>query len=310
MSTLNLVTTGLLQVPDLMIVYGTDGVGKSTFASKAPNPIFIGPEKGTARLNVARFPQPKTLRDVYTYLDDLYKEQHPYQTVCIDSLDWIEPLVWEATCAEEGVANIEQVEKGFGKGYLIALKQWNLFRALVNRLQETKKMNVIMIAHAEVKTFTDPTTNSAYDRYQLKLDKRAAALMREWAHFVGFANFRVYTKGKENAAKHRAYGDGTRTLYTERRPAFDAKNRDGLPFEIQFDYDTYKAAQMADPAAKAAVVKENIEALLKDTTDEAFKKLVRETMAKAKDNATDLILIQERLRAKLEKESENVPAAN
>lgn len=305
MSTLSLIQTGILQVPDLMLIYGPDGVGKSTFGSKAPKPVFIGPEKGTARLSVSRFPSPKTLREVFQFLNDLTVERHDYQTLIFDSVDWLEPLIWDQVCMEEGVANIEQVGGGFGKGYIVAMRYWQQFKNALNRLQETKQMNVILIGHCEVKAFTDPTTNSAYDRYQLKLDKRASALLREWVDFVGFANFKTFTKGKETAAKHKAYGDGTRKIFTERRPSFDAKNRLGLPLEMEFEYEEYRRYADADPLGKAGQLIENIEELLKSTSDEAFKEIVRATVARANNNATDLMLIQERLRAKIYKQGES-----
>lgn len=285
-----------------MLIYGPDGVGKSTFASKAPKPVFIGPEKGTARLNVARFPSPKNLRDIFKYLDDLHNDAHEFQTLAFDSLDWLEPLIWEQVCEDEGVINIEQVGGGFGKGYVIAMRYWQNFKKAINLLQESKNMNVILIGHSEVRTFTDPGTNSAYDRYQLKLHKHASALMREWVDFVGFSNFETFTKGKEKDAKHKAYGDGTRVVHTERRPSHDAKNRLGLPLKMPFDYSEYRRFADVDSSLKAKQVIENIENLLKDSKDDEFIKVVRETMAKAKENVTDLMLIQERLRAKLQKE--------
>lgn len=305
MSSLDQISEGIQKIPDLMILFGPDGIGKSTFASTAPNPIFLDLEKSSRRLSVKRYDKAKTFRDAVSFIDDLTKEKHEFKTLVIDSLSELERLIWDHVCFMEGVGNIEQVGGGFSKGYTVALKPWSEFRSAVTRLQDTKGMNVIMTAHAEVKTFTDPATNSAYDRYQIKLQKHAAAFVREWVDFVGFANFNTHTKGKENAAKHKAYGDGVRILYTERRPAWDAKNRLTLPLQMELDYAKYSEAANASSEIKAAQARENIEVMLKDLQDEAVKKTIREFVVLAKDNVSDLIRIQEKVRSRLQKEGEN-----
>lgn len=301
------ITTETVKVPDLMIVYGPEGVGKTTFGSKAPLPVFLDLEKGARRIKgLARDDKTNTFNGVLSFIHDLTVDPHEHKTVAIDSISELERLIWNQLCLDEGVSNVEQVGGGFNKGYTVALKYWDQIKRAVNKLQDTRNMNVILIGHSDTKTFNDPITNSSYDRHQLKCDKKAAAFLREWVDFMGFANFVTYTKGKENALKQKAYGDGTRKFYTERRPAWDAKNRLCLPLEMEFDYVAYAEASGADSVQKAQTIRENINEILKDSVDEDLKKKVAETIAKAKDNTTDLMLIQERVRTRVNKmEAEN-----
>lgn len=303
MNTLDLITDAPVAIPDLMLIYGPEGVGKTTFGSKAPKPVYLDLEKGARRIKgLARYDKVTNYSDVLKFISDLTEKPNTYQTLVIDSVSELERILWSQMCLDEGVNNIEQIGGGFNKGYVIALKYWEQFKKAVTKLQDVRNMNVILVGHAETKTFQDPVTNSSYDRHQLKLDKRASAFLREWVDFMGFANYVTHTKGKENALKQKAYGDGTRKLYTERRPAWDAKNRIGLPLAMEFEYQAYAEAANSDPAIKAQQVRDNINEMLSDSPDEKFKALVLDTVAKARDNVTDLMLIQEKVRARLNKE--------
>jgi hypothetical protein len=118
------------------LLYGTDGVGKSAVCSHAPNPIFVGAEKGTEQLDVARFPQTETIAELLDQLRALQTEKHEFNTVVLDSLDWIEPLIWRAVCEEGKVESIEQYAGGYGKGYVRALDLWRVLLkelAILNR---------------------------------------------------------------------------------------------------------------------------------------------------------------------------------
>lgn len=276
MSLLNQVKKGKVRQPLLALVYGVDGVGKSSLGASAPDPIFLGTEKGTANLDVARYPTPTSFKSVLEAIQDLTTNKHDYKTLVIDSLDWLEPLVWEQVCVDNDFKNIEAA--GYGKGYVLANQYWIKMIHALGRLREVRSMNVVAIAHSQIKTAKDPSQQAEYDRFQLKLNDKAAALWREFVDVVLFYNFQVYTKTDRNG-KTKAFGEGERILYTERRPGFDAKSRFSLPFEIEVAHanpwrslmDAVDASLADDPAVTAR----KIEALLAEITDEALKGKVR-----------------------------------
>src|SRR5215472_5886565 len=235
MSILSTISRGKRPRHIFALLYGTDGVGKSTLCSHAPNPIFIGAEKGTEQLDVARFPQTDSIGELLSQLRALREEKHEFDSVVLDSLDWVEPLIWKAVCDEAKVETIEQAFGGYGKGYVRALDLWRTLLRELSILNE--KMHVLLIGHAQIKSFQDPELPTAYDRYQLKINDKAAALVREAADAVLFARFE--TELVKTNGKTRAYGEGNRIMYAESRPGWDAKNRFNLPFCMALDWKTF-----------------------------------------------------------------------
>jgi hypothetical protein len=217
------------------LIYGTDGVGKSSWTSHAPRPIFIGAEKGTEQLDAARFPQTESIGELLAQVRALQTEKHEFDSVVLDSLDWVEPLIWKAVCEEGKVETIEQYAGGYGKGYVRALDLWRTLLRELSVLNE--HMHVLLIGHAQIKSFQDPELPTAYDRYQLKINDKAAALVREAADAVLFARFE--TELIKTNGKTRAYGEGRRIMFTESRPGWDAKNRFNLPFVLPLDWKTF-----------------------------------------------------------------------
>lgn len=293
---LDQVNTGLRQKPHLVLLYGPDGCGKSTWAASAPNPIFLGSEDGTSYLDVARLPSPKSWEHVAEMVHELTTADHKYKTLVIDSLDWLEPHVWEWVCKDAGVEFIELAYKGYGKGFTKAIDQWRLLMKKITELQTVKKMNVIVIAHAQIKPFADPQANASYDRYILKLNEKASALWREYVDCVLFANYETLTHKEKGDKKSKAFGDGKRVLYTERRPAFDAKNRQGLPFELPLSWEDYVNACVKKAPEDVETLLKNIEGLLHNVSDKKIVEKVRSAIETAKTDALKLSKIQDRLR--------------
>lgn len=297
------VTTGKLTAPAVTMIYGVDGVGKTTFGAESPEPIFLGTEKGTRGLHVARFPAQSTLQGLLDDLEGLASEEHQYKTVVLDSLDWIErQLVWPAVCIADGKSNIEDVGGGFQKGYVVALSYWERLRAMLERVRERKGMGIVLIAHAEIKTFTDPETGLAWDRYQVKLHPKAAAIWREFADAVLFARYDVEVVKDGRGKKGKAVGEDERVMYTQHRPAFDAKNRFNLPFKMRLDYGQYAAHVRAHESRTAEdVVKACLE-LLPRVKDEARRKVAEEAVTGAAGNLNRLLILERRLREVIEEQ--------
>lgn len=270
---------GRVKRPHLVLLYGTDSVGKSTFAASMPKPYFLDLERGTLELDVRRV-HPDDLVTVYRYLDSLATDGHEYQTVVIDSLDWLEPLVWRAVCAKQGWDSIES--PGFGKGYVAALDEWKVFRDKLQTLRDVRKMNVCLLAHAHIKMFQDPATNAGYDRYQIKLHDRSASLLREFCDAVLFATFETFAKTEKNG-KAKVYGDGARIMYTERRPQWDAKNRFSLPFQMPLSWDEYERAIESKDGEKP----ESLIASIVDMSKELDPKIKANVQKKLKEFGAD-----------------------
>lgn len=240
-SLISQVSRGRTAAPRRVLVYGVHGVGKSSFASCAERPVFIQTEDGLGSIDAARFPLATRYGDVIAALGELYTAEHDFRTVVIDSLDWLERLIWAEVCAKRGVESIEDI--GYAKGYTFALQQWREVLAGLDALRNERGMQVVMTAHAAIEKFANPETET-YDRYAPRLQKQASALVQEWCDEVLFACWKVLTRtSSEGFDRKRVQGIGTgeRVLRTTERPAHVAKCRVALPEEIPFDFDTYAA---------------------------------------------------------------------
>ena len=158
MSLMKQVLKGKVVRPLAILVFGGDGIGKTTLASQAPNPIFLGPEIGTANMDVSRFPTPKHWKDIEAAIVALTNEEHDFKTLVIDSLDWIEPMLFKAICEDYNCKSIELAAGGYGKGYVEATSRWGLLKDKLETLRNQRGMNIILIAHSEVVSFLDPST--------------------------------------------------------------------------------------------------------------------------------------------------------
>ena len=244
MGMLESIQTGRENKPPRIMVYGQEGVGKSTFGASAPGAIFVQTEDGLGEIDTCKFPLAQNFGDVVAALTALRDEDHNFRTVVIDSLDWLERLIFDEVCKEFGVRSIEKADGGYGKGYVDALVHWRKVLAILDDLRNKRGMMVILLAHAKVERFEDPE-NMAYDRYAPRLHKHAASLISEWVDAVMFATkrMRVSKDGDTRAIAAPIGADGgERVLRTNGSPACVAKNRFGLPNEIPLLWDAFLQA--------------------------------------------------------------------
>jgi hypothetical protein len=239
MKLLEQVTTGRSPAPRRVMLYGTPAIGKSTWASMSDKPIFIQTEDGLGDIDCAKFPLATTFDQAMKALSELYSEKHTFRTVVVDSLDWLERMIWAEVCRKRNVESIEDI--GYAKGYVFALTEWREFLDGLTALRSEKGMTAIFIAHARIERFENPETES-YDRYVPRLHRFAAAVIQEWCDEVLFATYKVFTKQTDEGfdrKRTQALGTGERVIRTVERPAHVAKNRLDLPDELPLDWNAY-----------------------------------------------------------------------
>lgn len=243
------ITDGVINGAQKVVFYGPEGVGKSTFASNFPDPLFIDTEGSTKKLNVKRLPKPTSwqmLIDETKYVI----QTKLCKTLVIDTADWAESLCTESVCARYGHNGVEDF--GYGNGYTYVREEWGRFLNLLQDVVDIANINVVLTAHAIIRKFEQPNEMGAYDRWELKLGKKTtgqtAPITKEWADMILFANYKVFSVAVDDKGKkHKAQG-GQRVMYTTHNPCWDAKNRDGLPEELPLDYS--KIAHIFNGAAQ------------------------------------------------------------
>ncbi|EFC05614.1 hypothetical protein HMPREF9013_1318 [Bulleidia extructa W1219] len=232
------INTGVVKTPLKVIIYGTEGVGKTTLASKFPKPLFIDAENGSGALDVARYPYPTSWQMLMSEVQEFLNNPQGYKTLVIDSIDWAEAKAIEMICAGIKVNGIEDI--GWSKGYTYLNEEigrlLNLLTEVINR-----GVNVVLIAHMVIRTITKPEETGSYDRYELKLKQAKngnnCQLVKEWADLILFCNYREFLVADKTTGKKKATGGKERIMYTEHAAAWDAKNRFGLPEVLPLDFE-------------------------------------------------------------------------
>ncbi len=303
--TLSSVKKGKEAKPFTVLLYGTEGIGKSTWAADAPNPIFVPTEDGTDHIDVTRFPKCKSWKDLPECLDTLLDEDHVFKTCVIDTVDAAERLTFAHVISTRKTDRGEKAESiedfGFGKGYVMAAEAWTMLLSKLDRLRD-KGMNVILLAHSHVKSFTNPE-GANFDRYELKMNAKISGLLKEWPYAVLFANYEIYATTAKGEKKAKGVGTGARIVKTEKRPAFDAKNRYGLPFEMPLSFgEFFDYASGTSVSVTAQSLREKLVALSAGTE---FERATLRGIEKAGDDTQQLATALNWLTAKVNGESNN-----
>jgi hypothetical protein len=279
---------GKVREAEFLIVYGPPGIGKSSFASDAPSPFFLDAEGGSKNLDVERV-EPETWEDVREAIELFSKSGK--ETLVVDTLDWLEKLLVQDVLKTAGKNTIQEIG-GYGKGYEEITRKWVGFLDALDALHKDGK-NIILLAHSEVKTMNDPTS-LPYDRFQMKLYAKAAALFRERVSNLLFLNTETLTKQGEK----RGFSDNVRYIFTERRPAYDAKNRFGLPerFELKQvgPFKHYLSLKNDSNPTDIATLRRQIEGLLEQVKDDDERKNIGEAY-KRKTTVEELSSLKNKL---------------
>lgn len=224
------ITKGKIPSALKILIYGAEGIGKSTLASQFPDPVFIDTEGSTKQLDVARLPAPESWGDIISQVKYIANSD-VCKTLVIDTADWAEMLCIKALCGSKSIEDF-----GYGKGYVMLTER---FQELLNELNHVidAGIHVVFTAHAQMRKFEQPDEMGAYDRWELKMQKKTAPLIKEWVDMILFCNFKTYVV--ESNGKKKAQG-GERVMYTTHHPCWDAKNRFGLPDMLPMSFDSIR----------------------------------------------------------------------
>lgn len=316
MSKLATVKKGKLKTPPRLLFYAPEGIGKTTLAAGAPDPIFLDTDAGSGQLEVARYPfregptghVPLTFGEFDAALDDLLVSPHDYKTIVVDTADALEKLIHTYIVKRDGVKPNKDEKApgihsyGYGKGFDVALDVLRGCCAKLDRARTERNMTVIILAHSHVKAYKSPILES-YDRYTLRMNEKAAAFLREWCDVVGFCCYEETTTNMFDDERTRGVSTGRRLIKFERTAVHDAKSRYALPSQIEMTLTNPWA-----PFAKALSEAQDM------TSDQLCAEILKEaeriggdvTMERAKQNTekykTDIPTLQRILEMMREKQ--------
>ena len=218
--------------PRIMLI-GVEGVGKSTAGASMPNPIFICGESGLVGPQFAEIHSftPDNWGEALQFIDELTKAPGDFKSLVIDTLDWVEPMLYAYVCTKAGHKNIEDF--GYGKGYVVAQQEARQLIARLDRLN-AMGMNILILCHSQIKTVNNPCGDN-YDHFEAKVNAKIGCIFKEWCDVVLFAQFDMYTK--KDGMRSKAFGGDGRIVQTTHSAAWDAKNRYGLPEVMPLDME-------------------------------------------------------------------------
>jgi hypothetical protein len=311
--TLDAIQTSDPSGPFRVLVYGPEKVGKSSLAAKAPGPIFLSADNGLKYVkdsqgNPVKQWVPESYSDIAESIETLTTDTHSFLTLVVDPMGWVEPMIWSEYIrqhpkTEKGEIIKEINDYGYWKGQAGSVDIWRSLVARLERLQKLRSMNIILIAHSQVKITSNPM-GSDYERYCLQLDggpksERAAGLFAQWPDAVLFVNYATVVK--QIKGKNKGIGTGTRVVYTQPCDAFHAGNRYNLPEQMALDDFDELYSYMTGGQSAVTVERLRAEALaLVEGTD--FEEVAKVSIEKAGDNIEHLRGIINRASLKLQQQ--------
>ena len=225
------ITSGRVARPQKLVFYGVEGIGKTSLAAQTPDPLFIDTEGGTAHLDVRRLQKPTSWEELIALVKEVANTPDVCRTLVIDTADWAEQMCIDHICAKYKQPGIESF--GYGKGYTYLSEEFARLLAACDEVILSGK-NVVITAHAKMRKQELPDEQGAFDRWELKLSKQTAPLLKEWPDALLFLNFKTLVVATDSNT-HKAQG-GKRLMFTSHHPCWDAKNRHGLPEELDLSY--------------------------------------------------------------------------
>lgn len=225
------INSGKITRAQKTVIYGTEGVGKSTLASQFPNPLFLDVEGGTSQMDVRRIEKPETWTDLVAMVNEVAQNPGICGTLILDTADYAENMCVQSILKKYNQKSIESF--GYGKGYTYIGEEWQKLMDAFNVVIRAG-MNVTVIAHARQRKIELPDQSGSFDHWEMKLSRQVAPLLKEWADLLLFCNYKTFVVTTDNNSK-KAQG-GKRVMYTSHNPVWDAKNRHGLPEELDLDF--------------------------------------------------------------------------
>lgn len=227
------IITGRVQRPQKVVLYGVEGIGKTSLSAQTPEPLFIDTEGGTAHLDVRRLQKPETWEELIALIKEVAATPDVCRTLVLDTADWAEAMAIDHICQKFRQPGLESF--GYGKGYTFLSEEFSRLLAACDEVIVSGK-HVVITAHAKQRRVELPDETGGFDVWGLKLSKQCAPLLKEWPDALLFLNYKTIVVATDSNT-HKAQG-GKRVIYTNHRPVFDAKNRHGLPDELELCYDS------------------------------------------------------------------------
>lgn len=256
------ISHGKIKRPQKVIFYGSEGIGKTSLAARCPKPLFIDTEGGTSHQDVDRVDGITTWNDLISTIKELEADPMDYKTVVIDTADWAERMAIDQILADNPkVGSIEGF--GYGKGYTYVAEKISALCDECDKLIAAG-VNVVITAHAKMRKFEQPDEQGAYDRWEMKLTRMSAPILKEWADHIFFLNYKTFVVQSGNAMEKAKAQGGKRVMYTTHHPCWDAKTRSDLPEELPLDFEQIKQIFGSQDSSQSELFKRVVEFAKKD----------------------------------------------